>query len=338
MRKLQLLLVIALLALGTPAGAAKMPVTLLVNAMIGTSTTHDEDGQTDVIDDFPGADVPFGMVQWSPDTPSQNPGGGYEYGDHEITGFSLTHLSGPGCNVFGDFGILPTLGAVAQPWSAKQPFLHTSEVASPGSYAVTLGDPGIRAELTVTPRTGLGRFTFPQSGQANVLFKVSSDQAGVRNAGFRVVGPDEVAGYADTGGFCGMPDRYSAYFVAKFERPFASFGTWKANATAPGARSVEGAGSGGWVSFDAAQGAAVRMKVGLSFVDEAGARANLRAEGTSWDLERVRNAAIVQWQRVLERIDVDGGTHAEQRTFYTALYHALLHPNVFSDVTGSYRG
>src|SRR5580704_17111833 len=151
MRKLQLLLVIALLALGTPAGAAKMPVTLLVNAMIGTSTTHDEDGQTDVIDDFPGADVPFGMVQWSPDTPSQNPGGGYEYGDHEITGFSLTHLSGPGCNVFGDFGILPTTGAIpADPASARQPFSHSTEMSAPGWYAVSLGDPSIRTELSVT--------------------------------------------------------------------------------------------------------------------------------------------------------------------------------------------
>jgi predicted alpha-1,2-mannosidase len=338
MRRFPSLLAVALFLTGTPAEAASAPVTLLVNPLIGTSTTRDEDGQTDVIDDFPGADVPFGMVQWSPDTPSQNAGGGYEFGDREITGFSLTHLSGPGCSVFGDFGILPTVGAVDKPWAAKQPFLHSPELASPGSYAVTLGEPGIRSELTVTRRTGIGQFTYPASAGGNLLFNVSSDQAGVRDAGFHIVGPDEVSGYADTGGFCGMPDRYSAYFVAKFDRPFASFGTWKSNASSPGSRSVEGAGSGGWVSFDPSGSAAVKMKVGLSFVDEAGARANLHAENKGWDLLAVRNAAASQWQRMLSRVAIEGGTAHEKRIFYTALYHALLHPNLYNDVTGSYRG
>ena len=111
------------------------------------------------------------MVQWSPDTPSQNAGGGYEYGDHAITGLSLTHLSGPGCSVFGDFSFLPTTGAVTDPAHAAQPFLHASEEAAPGWYAVTLGRPGIRTEVTVTTHTGLGRFAYPAGAAANLLVK-----------------------------------------------------------------------------------------------------------------------------------------------------------------------
>src|SRR5579863_1004804 len=117
-----------LLACCTPA-LASMPVTLLVNPMIGTSTTPDG---SDVIDDFPGADVPWGMVQWSPDTPSQNAGGGYDFNDTAITGFSLTHLSGPGCNVFGDFSILPFSGNIpTDPNAARQPFSHATEESAP---------------------------------------------------------------------------------------------------------------------------------------------------------------------------------------------------------------
>lgn len=309
--------------------------TLLVNPFIGTSTTPDG---SDVIDDFPGADVPFGMVQWSPDTPSQNAGGGYEYQDKAITGFSLTHLSGPGCSVFGDIGILPTVGAISEPAAVKQPFSHASEEAAPGWYAVTLGNPGVRAELTVTTRTGLGRFTYPATAQANLLFNASSNQAGVTDAAVHITGSDEVSGWAQSGGFCGMPDRYRVYFVAKFNRPFVAHGTWKAAAVSPGSNTASGVGSGAWVTFDTSSNPVVLAKVGLSFVDQAGARANLQAENPGWDILAVRNEATRAWQRMLGRIRIAGGTSGEQHFFYTALYHALLHPNVYSDATGLYRG
>ncbi|HET7813336.1 MAG TPA: GH92 family glycosyl hydrolase [Candidatus Baltobacteraceae bacterium] len=308
--------------------------TALVDPFLGTSTTPDG---SDVIDDFPGADVPFGMVQWSPDTPSQNAGGGYEYNDKAIQGFSLTHLSGPGCGVFGDFRVLPVSGEVSQPWKAQQPFAHADETASPGYYAVTLGNPGIRAEIGVTPRTGIARFTFPAGAKANLLFNIASDQAGVRNAGFSVTGPNEVEGFADTGGFCGMPDRYSVYFVAQFDAPVSSTGTWHGT-TQNALRSVTGADSGGWVSFDTSKSAIVHMRVAISFVDTNGARANLAADKAGWDLNRVRSDAAAAWERVLDRIDVAGGTNDEQRQFYTAFYHAMLHPNLFDDADGRYRG
>ncbi len=299
--------------------AAIDPVSL-VNPFIGTSGTQ----SGGPIDTFPGADVPFGMLQWSPDTPSQNAGGGYEYGDHEITGFSLTHLSGPGCSVFGDFAMLPTVGAIADPAGAKQPFSHANEHAAPGWYAVTLEN-GVSAALTVTQRTGLGSFTFPSSAQANVLINAASDQAGVIGASVRVVGNDEVTGSATSGAFCGMPDTFTVYFAAIFDRPFASSGTW-------------GAGSGAWVRFDTTQNRSVKVKVSISYVGVAGALANLQAENRGWDLGAVYAAAVNQWRNVLGRVAISGGSAVEQTTFYTALYHAFLHPNVFSDADGRYRG
>lgn len=310
-------------------------LTTLVDTFVGTSGTVVGGS----IDTFPGADLPFGMVQWSPDTPSQTAGGGYNYGDTAITGFSLTHLSGPGCSVFGDFSILPTTGEIpARPADATQPFSHTTEVSAPGSYAVSAGTPAIRTELSVTPRTGLGRFTFPATQQANLLINASSNQAGVTDARVSVDGPAEISGSASSGFFCGMPDRYTVYFVARFDRPFRSYGTWNGAHLFPGARSGRGAGTGLWLTFDTSAQRQVTMKVALSFVDLAGARANLAAENRGWDVIAVRNRATEEWSGMLNRIAIAGGTSAQQRTFYSAFYHTLLHPNVISDFDGRYMG
>ncbi|HTU80970.1 MAG TPA: GH92 family glycosyl hydrolase [Candidatus Acidoferrales bacterium] len=325
--------VLFLVSAWTVRAGAQTPVDL-VDPFVGTSGTQ----IGGPIDTFPGADVPFGMVQWSPDTPSQNAGGGYEYGDRAITGFSLTHLSGPGCNVFGDFAFLPTTGAIGDPAGARQPFSHDGEEASPGWYAVSLGSPAIRTELTVTPRSGIARFTFPATPQANVLVNVASNQAGVTDAGVRVDSGDEISGWASSGFFCGMPDRYTVYFVARFDRPFASYGTWRNAYVAPGTATSGGPQSGAYVTFDAASDPQVLVKVGLSFVSVAGARANLDAEDRGWDVDAIRNRAAASWQTYLGRIAVRGGTTGQQHTFYTALYHTLLHPNLVSDADGRYTG
>ncbi len=317
------------------AAASSHAPTALVDTFIGTSGTP----AGGPIDTFPGADLPFGMVQWSPDTPSQNAGGGYEYTDREITGFSLTHLSGPGCNVFGDFGVLPVAGAIPNdPAAAREPFSHATEESAPGWYAVSLGTPPVRAELSVTPRTGIGRFTFPPSAAASLLFNVASNQAGVTDARVRIDSPTELSGSASSGFFCGMPDRYTVYFIARFNRAFAAYGTWSGKQLSPGSNVAQGPQSGAWVSFDTIRAPRVAMKVGVSFVDAAGARANLDAESNGWDPIAARNHATEVWNGMLERISISGGTSDEQRTFYTALYHTLLHPNLISDVTGLYRG
>ena len=340
MRTLRSSFLIATLAWGVSAapafaqGGGSFNPTALVDTFVGSSGTQ----IGGPIDTFPGADVPFGMVQWSPDTPTQNAGGGYEYGDHEITGLSLTHLSGPGCNVFGDFGVLPTIGAVTNPATARQPFSHANEQAAPGWYAVELGEPAIRSELTVTQRTGLGRFTFPPSAQANLLFNASSNQAGVTAASVRVDSPNQISGSASSGFFCGMPDQYTVYFVARFDRPFDAYGTWKNAAVTASSRASDGPGSGIYVTFNATTNQQVRVKIGLSFVSAQGAVKNLDAENRDWDVVALRDRATDEWHGFLSRIAVTGGTPAQQRTFYSALYHTLLHPNLIDDADGSYRG
>lgn len=305
-----------------------------VDPFVGTSG-NGFDGATNT---FPGADAPFGMIQWSPDTPAHNAGGGYYYGDSSITGFTLTHLSGPGCSVFGDIGFLPTIGGIVDPANASQPFSHASETAAPGYYSVIVGMPGIATRLAVTTRTGLGSFTFPPAMRANVLINASSDEAGVTNADIRFVGDREVTGSATSGGFCGMPGTYTVYFAARFDRPFVEHGTWLHKQMTAHSDAASGAGVGGWVTFDASVERTIKVQTSISWVSVAGAETNLRSEATSWDVDHVRRAAAAQWSAELSRVRIRGGTQTQQRIFYTALYHAMLHPNVFNDADGQYRG
>ncbi|HEY5093486.1 MAG TPA: GH92 family glycosyl hydrolase [Candidatus Eremiobacteraceae bacterium] len=329
-----LLLTCSVSAVAPRIAAAQIDPVTEVDPLVGTSG-NGFDGATDT---FPGADVPFGMVQWSPDTTSQPAGGGYSYNDSAITGFSLTHLSGPGCNVFGDVGILPTTGAITDPARASQPFSHASETAQPGYYAIETGMPGVFTQLTATTRTGLGRFIFPATPQANFLVNASSNQAGVGDAHVAIVGDDEIEGSATGGWFCGMPGSYTVYFALRFDRAFASHGTWRGTRVMPQTGEASGVGAGAWATFDATEDPVVRIEASVSWVSIAGAEANLRAEATSWDFDRVRVAAAASWKSELSRVNVDGGTESQRRIFYTALYHTLLHPNVFSDANGTYRG
>ncbi len=314
-----------------PAGVD--PVTL-VDPLIGTSGVSKENA----VDDFPGADVPFGMVQWSPDTPSNVPGGGYGYSDTAITGFSLTHLSGAGCGVFGDFRFMPTVGAVVDPANAQAPFAHIAEDAHPGSYTVTFTQPAITTQLSVTARTGLGAFTFPAGAAGNVLINTSSDQAGVSAATFRRVNAHEISGSATSGALCGMPDVFTVYLDAQFDRDFIASGTWDGSRVMPGSSAVAGPQTGGYVRFDTTRNRTVKVKVSVSWVSVDGARANIAAEGTSWNLADVRASAEAAWRRALGHITIAGATYAQARIFNTALYHAFLHPNIFSDADGAYRG
>jgi len=305
----------------------------LVDPLIGTSGG---------VNCFPGAAMPFGMVQWSPDTPSRPFGGGYEYDDSSITGFSLTHLSGPGCPVFGDVPLLPTVGAIdEEPGAAPVGFSHESEQARPGFYGVTLTS-GVAARLTVSTRAGIGEFTFPRHQQANLLITLSGGATESSAASARIVGATEIAGSVTSGGFCGGPNTYTVYFSIVFDRPFASCGTWRGGAVHRGARQIRvrqaAASAGTYVSFRTASGRTVRVKVGLSYVSEANARANIAAEIPDWDFAKTQRQAHARWNETLGRMEIGGGSRREQRIFYTALYHCMLHPNVFSDANGQYLG
>jgi predicted alpha-1,2-mannosidase len=305
----------------------------LVNPFIGTAA----DGN-----DFPGADAPFGMVQWSPDTTTRPDGGGYDYGDSAITGFSLTHLSGPGCRAAGDIPVLPVTGSGPAP--AADAFSHASESASAGDYRVTLRN-GISAELTATTRTGMGRFRFPAGAAAGLVLRLAGSQRNDPATTFTVLSRTEVQGSATSGNFCGSGTSYTVYFDMQFSRPFTGSSAAARtededaddDAAGPQGLGVTGPGSA-TLSFGPGGGQPLLVKAGISYVSAAGARQNLTAENPGWDFTRTRGQARAAWNALLGRIRVGGGAPDQQAIFYTALYHSLLHPNVFSDVSGQYRG
>ncbi len=368
-------------ALGGTAAYAATPVVAdpaaLVNPLIGTSGS---------VDTFPGPDMPFGMMQWGPDTtPHRADGGGYDYRDSKISGFSLTHLSGPGCPGAGDVPLLPTTGALSgNPGSATASFRHANERTQVGYYGVT-DSSGITTELTSTTRAGLGRFTFPVGDESHLLIKLSGGATQIDGTRAQVVSDHEVIGAVDSGHFCGADNRYTLHFDIRFDRPFTGSGTWVGSTINPTARSLRAGraqqpaatpyatqgqktphftvpqrpsptvhGSGGatpratnppvtgangmYLTFDTAQNRAVTAAVGISYTSDAGAKLNLTKEVRGWNLDAMRAAEKKAWNTELGRIAVGGGSHDQQVQFYTALYHALLHPNVFSDEDGRYMG
>jgi predicted alpha-1,2-mannosidase len=517
----------------TPAGSAGDALVndpaSLVDPMIGTGSGGAVVGQ---VDTYPGATAPFGMLSFSPDTPSRPDGGGYNYADSSTLGFSLTHMSGPGCSAFGDFPILPTVGAVgSDPVNTTAAFSHSAEHATPGSYSVTLNPStanAVQSDLAATARTGIAQFTYPAGTSSNVLFKMGDAQSDNVSAGIQVLNDHEVAGTETAGQFCGSPSTYPVYFAASFARPFASYGTWHTAPTGPNvftqptgdlswsyheiasggsqptitpattsdgqsaiswqqttalpntwiqatppalaqgnsyeaSVTVQGSGdvfldfyngqqdvdgqavnltstpvtltidaaiptgsigapqvqvrtaasgsvnllasavslreesvvttpgstktsqkgtngprvpagpdgkpaatsdtpvapsgveakgsesrtqvagtqglqSGAWVTFDTTSRRDVMMKVAISYTSQADAWANLSAEDPGWSVGRVASDTYSAWNQLLSRIRIGGGTSSQQTEFYTALYHSLLEPSIFSDVNNDYLG
>lgn len=267
---------------------------------------------------FPGAIVPFGMVQVSPDTRLTGWDGcsGYHYSDSAIYGFSHTHLSGTGISDYGDVLLLPFTGRAV---SGPSRFQHRNESASPGYYSVKLDD-GIFVELTGTARVGLHRYTFPSSDNGRIFLDLAHRDK-VIDAGFRVTGKTTVTGWRRSQAWA--KDQV-VYFALEFSQPFIaheSKGEFKA-----------------YFDFDTPRDGPVLVKVGISAVDVEGAQKNLRAELNHWDFDKVRADAKAAWNRELNKVVVEGGSDAQLTNFYTALYHAMTAPNLFMDVDGRYRG
>jgi predicted alpha-1,2-mannosidase len=318
-----------------------------VNPFVGTgrSPLPDYLGGNASGNTFPGATLPFGMVQFSPDTENSfgpEDRGSYLYSDTAIRGFSLTHLSGPGCHIFADVPFIPVVGEIkdspaTNPNAYLAKFSHEHESASPGYYEVTL-DTGVRVQLTATERTGFGSFTFPATENATLLVNLGRNASGVKHAEYRHHGPQTFTGSVASGGFCGARNKYRLYFAVEFDRPAASFGGWKDNFVAHSQRDAGGTQIGTFITFDATEQRRVLVKIGLSYVSKANALANLRAEQPGWDFEATRARARARWNWALGHLAVSGGTLDERQVFYTALYHTLLHPTIFSDANGDYLG
>jgi predicted alpha-1,2-mannosidase len=322
-----------------PVGAstASKPVlvsdpTKYVDPMIGTGNGGDVVGD---INDFPGVDTPFGMMQLSPDT--QGSGEGYSYDKSSIRGFSLDHASA-GCGVFGDVPILPTTGAIGtNPGGATATFSHDTEHATLGSYNVLLTDSNIQVGLTATSRTGMLSFDYPSGSTPQILVKAGASLAGNSDASVSVNGNREVSGSASANGLCGEGS-YTVYFDVQFSQPFTAHGTWQGKTVTAGSSSASGSGSGAYLTFDSSASKTVRAKVSMSYVSIGGARNNMVKEIPGWNPTPVQKQTRNAWRQALSSVKVGGGTDADLTSFYTALYHSLQFPSVFNDVDGRYMG
>ncbi|MEV0580052.1 GH92 family glycosyl hydrolase [Streptomyces sp. NPDC050392] len=303
-------------------------LTDLVNPFIGTQN----EGNT-----YPGASVPFGMVQLSPDTGHNT---GYDYGENHIRGFSSVHLSGVGCGLGGDLPTLPTTGDVTETDYAKYAaeFSHDDEKASPGYYRVGLKT-GIDAELTATQRTGVQRYTFPATDKANVLLNAGQSLHKTLSSEVEILDNRTVRTAIKGSGFCQDTKAYTVYTVTHFDRPFTTSGTWNGDTVTEGSKksSATDARNGAWLRFDTSKDRTVEATTALSYVDAKGAALNLRAEGGR-SFDHVERAAQRSWENRLEGVKAQGGSDELRRTFYSSLYRSFLAPNVGSDVDGRYTG
>ncbi|MFC1629511.1 GH92 family glycosyl hydrolase, partial [Gemmatimonadota bacterium] len=327
------LLVVLMISSGGCVVDREKSLTSLVDPFIGTGG-H---GHT-----YPGATLPFGMVQVSPDTRLEGWDGcsGYHYSDEYVYGFSHTHLSGTGIADYCDILLMPTVdevrydnGADGEP-GYRSHFSHEREEASPGYYQTFLDDYDVGVELTATRRAAIHQYTFPETDQANVIIDLAHrDQ--VIESWITFVGEDEIEGYRRSRSWA---QDQRVYFVARFSRPFEGSGVLVDGLQLDGVSQAYGTDLKASVSFSTDRDEAILVKVGISAVDIDGARQNLDAEIPAWDFDGVRADADLIWESELGRIVVEGGTREQRTVFYTALYHTMLAPNVYQDVDGRYRG
>ncbi|MEM8523523.1 MAG: GH92 family glycosyl hydrolase [Bacteroidota bacterium] len=331
--------------------------TEFVDPFIGTSNY----GATN-----PGAVLPAGMVSVVPfnvafkkgrenkfEKDSEWHSRPYVYENKFLTGFSHINLSGVGCPDLGSILLMPTTGELELD-AGKYGSTYSGEIASPGYYSNTLDKYKVKAEVSASLRTGISRYTFPK-GKSHVILNLGLGLTNETGAMLQVKSDTEVEGYKLIGTFCYNPeDVRPVYFVAKFSKSAKSYGAWK---KMPAYEGVEGAWTkyndkykpydkyqhpmvgeniGTYFSFDTEEGEIIEVKVGISYVSIENARKNLEAEQANFEFEKTRMRAIDSWNKLLNRIQIEGGTEEDKTIFYTALYHVLLHPNILQDVNGEY--
>src|SRR5947207_2437406 len=276
----------AALVPATAAHAATMNLTQFVNPFIGTDDSNAPNpvgggagGST-----YPGATVPFGMVQFSPDTPSASPSG-YRYSDSTIEDFSLTHFDGAGCPNNEDLNLLPITGSVGTSpgtgWTSyASGYSKANESAAPGYYKTRLDKYSTTVELTATTRTGMGRLTYPGSTSARLLINTSRMATGNRSGSISING-STVTGSTTGGGFCGSSNTFKVFFAISFDRTPTGQGTWSGGTVSNGSGSASGTSTGGFVTFDTTTNPTVQFTVGLSYVTVANAQQNMTTENNA---------------------------------------------------------
>ena len=270
-----------------------------------------------------------------------------------FTGFAHVTLSGVGCPELGSLLVMPTTGALDvdyRNYGSK----YTGETASPGYYSNRLSKYGVLAEVTATPRSSAERYTFP-AGESHILLNLGEGLTNESGAWVRRVSDTEVEGMKLLGTFCYNPQAvFPIYFVMRVSKRPSATGFWKKQPPKYGVeaewdkdagnyklythygRELAGDDVGVWFSYDTTEGEQLEVRMGVSFVSVENARLNLEAEQQERSFDDIRAAARRSWNDDLGRIRVEGGTDAQKKVFYTGLYHALIHPNVLSDVNGEY--
>ena len=298
---------------------------------------------------YPGATVPFGMVQLSPDTYNDDWDwcSGYHDSDTSIMGFSHTHLSGTGCGDLLDFLVVPRTGEVRLvPGDRKQPgtgyrssFSHSDEKASPGYYSVLLKDTGIHAELTATEHAGFHRYTFPESESSHIVLDLTHAYGKAPdNIEWCALGhPGKQTLHGGHATKAWGPGR-EMYFALEFSRPFDRLEIFQDDKPVEMGEALKGKSLKAVVHYKTHAGEQILIKAGLSGVGTDGAGRNLAVEIPDWDFEKVRHAAAERWRTELSKIQVETANEKDKRVFYSALYHTMLGPTLFDDVDGQYMG
>jgi predicted alpha-1,2-mannosidase len=322
-----------------------------VDPFIGTGVAQETEG---MMANFvsgnvhPGALVPWGMVTFAPrnvlkktdvycgsDVLSNFPTG-YLNGAESIYGFSHNLISGSGCPDMGNILVMPAAGKISANFSSNKSS-YINEQASPGYYSVLLEDPEILVESTVSQRTSFSSYTFSQdTDSANIIIDLHHSMIAASDAYIKIISDTEIEGWSSSGCFCNSGASRIVHFVARFDQAFYKSGTYNNNGVYTDIQELSGQYTGAYMSFKTNQDEPILMKVGISYVSIENARENLNTEQENWNFEQSRTTAENEWEKELSKIQVEGGTREQNVIFYTALYHALLHPNVVNDINGEY--
>ncbi len=325
---------ITLILQGCKNKATKEDLTQYADPFIGTAYV----GHT-----HPSAQLPFGMVQVGPDTGTDTweHCAGYFNEDSSILGFSHTHLSGTGCPDMGDIMFMPVTGPVTFYQGDKEntstgyrsAFSHDSEEAHPGYYKVQLDDYNIEAELTATERVGFHRYTFPATESAGIIIDMEHGIGDTTiESNIYLLNDTTVVGKRRSAGFV---SDHTYYFYAKLSKPAEGVVSF-ADSIISDEKEVEGTNTKLFLRFKTEKNEAVKVKVALSTVSVEGAKSNLEEEIPGWSFEKIRNNAKAVWNDYLHKIDISPVNDAQKISFYTALYHTLVMPNIITDVDGTY--
>ncbi len=328
------------------AGASATELVDYVDPFIGTGGAGFGVGST-----YPGPTTVFGMVKPGPDTmkngraPGFNHCSGYYHKDNTIRGFSHTRMNGTGVPDYGNIMVMPTIGEASgmfteQAYSSK--FKNKTEVASPGYYAVTLEDTGIRVELTAGDYVAYHRYTYPETDSALLVVNAShfiGDGTPVSTEINVDTEKNEISGYfVYNGPFSSRGGGLTTYFFIQSAKPFELRGAWKDGEYMTGAASANGKEAGAVVAYDLSGGTVVEIKVAISFVSVDQAKMNMAADVPGWDFDALHARTRAQWEKTLSRVRVEGGPDKLKRIFYTSLYHAFVMPTLNSEAGGWYRG